>query len=65
VLVLDTDHLVEYQKGTSSEALRLKARLDHTLEPVAVTIITVEEILRGWMAALRRSNDPRNWIAVG
>jgi tRNA(fMet)-specific endonuclease VapC len=62
VLVLDTDHLVEYQKGTSPEATRLKARLDTATEPVATTIISVEEILRGWMAAIRRSNDPHGWI---
>ena len=29
MLVLDTDHLTEYQRGTSAEARRLKERLDH------------------------------------
>ena len=28
MLVLDTDHLSEYQKGSSPEAFRLKQRLD-------------------------------------
>jgi predicted nucleic acid-binding protein len=27
MLILDTDHLVEYQKGTSAESQRLKDRL--------------------------------------
>ncbi len=62
MLVLDTDHLTEYQKGTSVEARRLKARLDRTAEPYATTIITVEEIMRGWMAAIRRLHDPRAQI---
>jgi tRNA(fMet)-specific endonuclease VapC len=62
MLVLDTDHLTEYQKGTSAGARRLKARLDHTAEPYATTIVTVEEIMRGWMAAIRRINDPRRQI---
>ena len=62
MFVLDTDHLVEYQKGTSLEARRLKSRLDIAVEPIATTIISVEEILRGWMAAVRRSNDPQGWI---
>ena len=47
MLVLDTDHLSEYQKGTSPEAHRLKQRLDDSAESYATTIITVEEIMRG------------------
>ena len=62
MLLLDTDHLVEYQKGTSPESRRLKERLDHTSETFGTTIITVEEIMRGWMAAIRRADDPRRQI---
>lgn len=58
MLILDTDHLVEYQKGTSPEALRLQERLEQTVEPYSTSIITVEEIMRGWLAAIRRSPDP-------
>jgi tRNA(fMet)-specific endonuclease VapC len=58
MLVLDTDHVVEYQKGTSPESRRLRERLDGSVEPFATTIITVEEMLRGWMAAVRRIHDP-------
>ena len=64
MLVLDTDHLTEYQRGTSAEALRLKKRLDLATEPCATTIITVEEILRGWMAAIRRHQDPHRQIST-
>ncbi len=62
MLVLDTDHLVEYQKGTSPESRRLKERLDRAAEPYGTTIITVEEMMRGWMAAVRRIEDPRRQI---
>jgi tRNA(fMet)-specific endonuclease VapC len=62
MLVLDTDHLTEYQKGTSAEAHRLKQRLDVSADSYATTIITVEEIMRGWMAAIRRILDPRQQI---
>jgi tRNA(fMet)-specific endonuclease VapC len=62
MLVLDTDHLTEYQRGTSSEARRLKERLDRATEPYATTIVTVEEIMRGWMAAVHRIRDPRRQI---
>jgi len=62
MLVLDTDHLTEYQRGTSAEARRLKERLDRATEPFATTIVTVEEIMRGWMAAIHRVQDPRRQI---
>jgi tRNA(fMet)-specific endonuclease VapC len=62
MLILDTDHLVEYQKGTSPEARRLKDRLDQAQEPYGTSIITVEEIMRGWMAALRRTTNPHDQI---
>jgi tRNA(fMet)-specific endonuclease VapC len=58
MLILDTDHLTEYQKGTSAEAQRLKQRLEEAEEPFGTTIITVEEVMRGWMAAIRRTTDP-------
>jgi tRNA(fMet)-specific endonuclease VapC len=64
MLVLDTDHLVEYQKGTSAEAYRLKRRLEQSGQPYATTIITVEEMMRGWMAAVRRLNDPRRQVSA-
>jgi tRNA(fMet)-specific endonuclease VapC len=64
MLVLDTDHVVEYQKGTSAESRRLKDRLDSTAEPFGTTIITVEEIMRGWMAAIRRIRDPRGQVGA-
>ena len=64
MLILDTDHVVEYQKGTSPESRRLKERLDGSAEPFATTIITVEEILRGWMAAVRRTHDPFGQISA-
>ena len=64
MLVLDTDHLVEYQRGTSAESRRLKERLDHATEPYATTIITVEEIMRGWMAAVHRIQDPHSQISA-
>lgn len=58
MLILDSDHFIEFQKGTSPEAVRLKQRLDDTNQPFAVAIITVEEVMRGWMAAIRRTRDP-------
>jgi len=45
MLVIDTDHLTEFQKGTSSEARRFKQRLEESGEIYSTTIITVEEII--------------------
>ena len=62
MLVLDTDHLTEFQKGTSPEAHRLNQRLADAVDSYATSIITVEEIMRGWMAAIRRIPDPRQQL---
>jgi hypothetical protein len=43
MLILDTDHLTEYQKGISAEAVQLKTRLEEAGETFGTTIITVEE----------------------
>ena len=64
MLVLDTDHLTEYQRGMSAEARRLKERLDRATEPYATTIVTVEEIMRGWMAAIHRIREPRRQVSA-
>lgn len=40
----------------------MKQRLDLATEPYATTIVTVEEILRGWMAAIHRVREPRQQI---
>jgi tRNA(fMet)-specific endonuclease VapC len=62
VLVLDTDHFVEYEKGTSSESPGLKERLRQSGDAFAITVITVEEVIRGWMARVRRDQDPFDQI---
>lgn len=64
MLILDTDHPVEFQKGTSSQALRLKEKLEQAGEPFATTIITVEEVMRGWLAAIRRTTDPVRQVSA-
>jgi tRNA(fMet)-specific endonuclease VapC len=37
-------------------------RLDRATEAYATSIVTVEEIMRGWMAAIRRNQDPYRQI---
>jgi tRNA(fMet)-specific endonuclease VapC len=64
MLILDTGHLVEYQKGTSPAAQQLKQRLDEAGESFGTTIITFEEMMRGWLAAIKRANDPSRQVAA-
>jgi tRNA(fMet)-specific endonuclease VapC len=62
VIVLDTDHLVEWLKGSSAKSRDLHARLASTTEDVAITIVSVEEVLRGWLAEIRRFPNVRDQI---
>ncbi|MBI4607252.1 MAG: type II toxin-antitoxin system VapC family toxin [Planctomycetes bacterium] len=62
MIVLDTDHLGEFQRGASEAAQRLRARLELAAEPVVTTIISVEELMRGWLEAIHHEPDPRRQI---
>lgn len=62
MFVLDTNHVSELTYRTSA-GLRLLQRLEAAQEDAAVSAITVEESLRGWLAAIRRQTEPRNQIA--
>lgn len=63
MFVLDTNHVSELTYRTSAGSLLLQ-RLEATQLDAAVSAITVEESLRGWLAAIRRESEPRNQIAA-
>jgi tRNA(fMet)-specific endonuclease VapC len=56
MLVLDTNHLREFGKG-SEAGRRLMKRLDRANDEVATTIVCIEEQTRGWLAEIRSSVD--------
>lgn len=62
MLALDTNHVSELTYHTAA-GLKLLGRLDSAGENAAVTAITVEESLRGWLALIRKHNDPKGQIA--
>lgn len=61
MLILDTDHLVEFDLGSAAGA-NLRERLDSTTEDFATTIVSGEEQLRGWLAQLHRLQDVHRQI---
>ncbi|MGP0040887.1 MAG: type II toxin-antitoxin system VapC family toxin [Rhodomicrobium sp.] len=63
MLILDTDHLTEIDRGMAAGA-RLVQRLDRAGEEVATTIVSAEEQLRGWLAQIGRLQDPYREIGL-
>lgn len=62
MLILDTDHFSELVGSRSSASRQLFSRLQAVADPVAITIITVEEMLRGWLATIHKSPSPHDQI---
>ncbi|MCE9526220.1 MAG: type II toxin-antitoxin system VapC family toxin [Planctomycetales bacterium] len=60
--ILDTDHVSELQFMESEVAQRLLAKLRPVFLEVAVTIISAEEQMRGWLAAIHAQKSARNQI---
>lgn len=63
MVVLNTNHVSELTYRTAA-GLRLLQKLDAAGRDVAVSAVTVEESLRGWLAQIRRRTDPRSQIAA-
>ena len=65
LFVLDTDHLSLYQRGVEPLLSRL---LSHSPGELAITIVTVEEQLRGRLAQIRKAttaahlNECYRWL---
>ena len=64
MIILDTDHLIEFEKGSSDAAARLQSRLVASGDEIATTIVSIEEVLRGWLAEIHRRTDPRLQISA-
>ena len=63
MLVLDTDHLVEFDRGSDAGEI-LRQRLDSADEEITTTIISAEEQFRGWLAQIHRIRDPHQQVVA-
>ena len=61
MLVLDTNHFSEFRRGTPP-AVRLRERLRLCDEDSALTVVTAEEVMRGWLAELQRHREEHRII---
>lgn len=60
--VLDTDHIVELHLGTTLGEL-VRQRVAECDEEVVATIISAEEIMRGWLAEIHRQKNPQRQVS--
>lgn len=56
MLVLDTNHFSEFERGTGLGA-SLRIRLHNSPDEKSLAIVTIEEGLRGWLAEINRYPD--------
>jgi predicted nucleic acid-binding protein len=52
MILLDTDHFSVFTDERDPRHPLLNSRLEAATEPVACSIVTVEEVMRGWLAVI-------------
>ena len=57
MILLDTDHLSVYTDERDPRHGLLNTRMEAAAEQIACTIVSVEEVLRGWLAVIHRLRD--------
>lgn len=62
MILLDTDHFSVFTDERDPRHERLHMRMEEAAEPVACTIVSVEEVLRGWLALIHRFRDVHRQI---
>lgn len=62
MLVLDTDVISLLQHGDEADLRTLRARLQESGEPVRVTIVSLQEQMRGRLAQCTRARTPDEYV---
>jgi tRNA(fMet)-specific endonuclease VapC len=57
MILLDTDHFSVFMDERDTRHSLLHSRMEAATEPIACTIVSVEEVLRGWLAVIHRLRD--------
>jgi predicted nucleic acid-binding protein len=57
MIVLDADHLSVFADERDARHELLNTRLEAAEAPIACAIVSVEEVLRGWLAFIHRQRD--------
>lgn len=65
MILLDTDHVSVLQIPEGTRTQQLRERLSAAKDDViGTTIITVEEQMRGWLAAIAKERQPKRQMAA-
>ncbi len=62
MILFDTDHLSVFTDERDPRHELLNGRMEAAAEPVACTVVSVEEIVRGWLAIIHRRHDVHRQI---
>jgi tRNA(fMet)-specific endonuclease VapC len=63
MIILDTDHINILRQPEHSQHVVLTANMVRSADPIfATTVVTVEEQLRGWLAAIHRARKVHGQI---
>jgi tRNA(fMet)-specific endonuclease VapC len=57
MILLDTDHFSVFTDDRDPRQESLYSRMESAVEEVAFTIVSVEEVLRGWLAIIHRLRE--------
>ena len=57
MILLDTDHLSVFTDERDARHELLNRRMEAATDQVGCTIVSVEEVLRGWLAVIHRLRD--------
>lgn len=62
--ILDTDHVSILKYGRDERRDRLFDRMNDSIGPFAITPVTVEEQMRGWLLVIRRTRSAKEQVAA-
>ena len=66
MILLDTDHLthLKYVQGDRASQLLQKLKVQPATEKIGVTIVTIEEQMRGWLASIAKERQQQTLLSL-